>query len=72
MIVTSNTLQPLSNNEPEPYATTDILRAEKEKLQQNHYSVNIYVFYLLFMVSLGTIMCSKGQIISKANFEVFI
>ena len=42
MIVTSNTLQPLSNNEPEPYATTDILRAEKEKLQQtHHYAVNI-------------------------------
>ena len=47
MIVTSNTLQPLSNNEPEPYATTDILRAEKEKLQQNHYAVNIYAFLLL-------------------------
>ena len=46
MIVTSNTLQPLSNNEPEPYATTDILRAEKEKLQQNHYAVNIYAFLL--------------------------
>ena len=28
--------------EPEPYATTDILRAEKEKLQQtHHYAVNI-------------------------------
>ena len=46
MIVTSNTLQPLSNNEPEPYATTDILRAEKEKMQQNHYAVNIYAFLL--------------------------
>ena len=48
MIVTSNTLQPLSNNEPEPYATTDILRAEKEKLQQNHYAVNIYAFFITF------------------------
>ena len=49
MIVTSNTLQPLSSNEPEPYATTDILRAEKEKLQQNHYAVNIYAF--LFFIT---------------------
>ena len=48
MIVTSNTLQPLSNNEPEPYATTDILRAEKEKMQQNHYAVNIYTFFINF------------------------
>ena len=28
--------------EPEPYATTDILRAEKEKLQQNHYAVSLF------------------------------
>ena len=52
MIVTSNTLQPLSNNEPEPYATTDILRAEKEKLQQNHYAVNIYAFLLPLSISI--------------------
>ena len=50
MIVTSNTLQPLSNNEPEPYATTDILRAEKEKLQQNHYAVNIHALFYFIAV----------------------
>ena len=49
MVVTSNTQPPLSNNlEPEPYATTDILRAEKEKLQQHHYAVNTFaLFYCL-------------------------
>ena len=52
MIVTSNTLQPLSNNEPEPYATTDILRAEKEKLQQHHYAVNIYAFLLPSLIEI--------------------
>ena len=56
MIVTSNTLQPLSNNgglEPEPYATTDILRAEKEKVQQHHYAVNAS-YYLCFFITLAT------------------
>ena len=60
MIVSSNTLQPLSNNlEPEPYATTDILRAEKEKMQQHHYAVNTYAFsYCLTYIAT---VCLMGQ-----------
>ena len=74
MIVTSNTLQPLSNNEPEPYATTDILRAEKEKLQQNHYAVNIYAFYFLLVSIQGVSwdiyvfyqsVCSRFTVVMK-------
>ena len=38
--------QPQPHSEPEPYATTDILRAEKEKLQQQHH-------YAVIIESLG-------------------
>ena len=30
-------MQQSLHSEPEPYATTDILRAEKDKLQQQHH-----------------------------------
>ena len=35
-------MQQSLHSEPEPYATTDILRAEKDKLQQHHYAVIIW------------------------------
>ena len=46
-------LQPLNTTiEPEPYATTDILRAEKEKLQ-HHYAVRLENYSLV----ISTVFC---------------
>ena len=39
-------MQQSLHSEPEPYATTDILRAEKDKLQQQHH-------YAVIIESLG-------------------
>ena len=55
VVVTSTSImqqQPLIT-EPEPYATTDILRAEKEKLQQHHhhYAVNIDVLSTVLLIA---------------------